>query len=195
MRNTVAVAGGVLAAVAIIPYIADIIKGKTKPNIVSWLTWTLLLAIGTAGAFAAHDPRTAFLTMGDLVGTGITLILGLKFDGLCQLGAVAGLILWFTLSSPAVGIIAVVIVDLIGLLPTLKHSWDNPEEETWQTFGVLTLASGLTLASLTRFNVSSLSYPIYLLAANTSVTIAVIYRRLKLGIKLSVVGIHETMHE
>jgi hypothetical protein len=55
MRDTVAVIAGLLAIVAAVPYLVDIIKGRTKSNAVSWLTWTLLLIVGTAGAFAAHE--------------------------------------------------------------------------------------------------------------------------------------------
>jgi len=193
MKELIAFTAGILAMLAIIPYVIDIIRRKTKPNIVSWLTWTLLLAIGTAGAFAAHEIRTALLTTGDLIGTGLTLLLGLKygiakfswFDGFCQAGAVLGLILWLIFNSPVVGILAVIFIDCIGLLPTLKHSWNEPMEETWQTFAVLIVASTLTLLSISDFNTASLAYPIYLLLANALVTVVVIYRRLKLGFLLS----------
>lgn len=193
MKDILAVSAGLLAIVAIIPYVLDIVKRRTKPNIVSWLTWTLLLGIGTAGAFSAHEVRSALLTTGDFIGTGLTLLLGLKFgiakfswfDGLCQAGAVAGVILWFIFHSPTIGILAVVIIDFIGSLPTLNHSWYKPNEETWQTFAALMGASTLTLLSLDHFNLASLSYPIYLLLANGSITAVVIYRRRQLDMSLS----------
>lgn len=193
MKDTLAVTAGVLAVLAVIPYLLDIIHRRTKPNVVSWLTWTLLLSVGTAGAYAGHEVRSALLTTGDLIGTGATLVLGLRygiarlswFDGLCQLGALLGLVLWLVLDSPAVAIVAVVIIDCIGLLPTLKHSWESPSEETWQTFALLIIASALTIVSLSGFNVVNLSYPLYLLFANVAVVIAVVYRRKRLGISLS----------
>src|SRR4051812_48116785 len=108
MKDILALLAGILAITAIIPYIKDIIQGKTKPNIVSWLTWTVLLIIATSAAFAAHEPRTAFLSLGDTIGTGLTLILGLKYgiakfswiDAFCQIGAIIGLVLWLIFNSP-----------------------------------------------------------------------------------------------
>ena len=202
MRNALAIAAGTLTIIAAIPYILDIIKGKTKPNIVSWLTWTLLLAIGTAGAYAGHEVRTALLTTGDLIGTGLTLLLGLKygiakfswFDGVCQVGALLGLALWLVFNSPAVGIVVVIVVDLAGSIPTFRHSWLNPAEETWETFAVIVFATILTLLSLNHFSVVSVSYPAYLLSANGLIAAIVLYQRKKRGIKLSREGLHETVH-
>lgn len=185
MKDFISVAAGILAVLAITPYIRDIIKGKTKPNVVSWFTWTLLLVIATSAAFAAHQPRSAFLTLGDLIGTGTTLLLGLKygiakfswFDGACQVAAIVGLILWLAFNSPAIAIIASIVVDLIAAMPTLRHSWLHSEEETWETFAVLVVASALTIISLSTFSVISLSFALYLLTINFAIASTVIYRR------------------
>ncbi len=184
MRNLIAIIAGILAIIAITPYIIDITRGKTKPNVVSWFTWTLLLVIATSAAFAAHQPRSAFLTLGDLIGTGTTLVLGLKygiakfswFDGACQVAAVIGLILWLAFNSPAIAIIASIIIDFIAAMPTLRHSWLHPKEETWQTFGVLVVASTLTIISLSVFSVTSLAFPLYLLLINAAIALTIIYR-------------------
>ncbi len=156
MKDISAVIAGLLAIAATIPYLIDIVKGRTKPNIVSWTTWTLLLAISTAGAFAAHE--TIF-------------------------------------NSPSIGIIAALVIDLIGSLPTLKHSWKDPGEETWQTFAIIVGAASLTLLSLESFTIPSLSFPIYLLLINTAIVAIVVYKRKKLGISLSRHSVHETLHE
>src|SRR5258707_14662940 len=119
MKEIISIFAGLLAIAAIVPYILDIVKGRTKPNVVSWLTWTILLAIATSAAFASHEPRSAFLTLGDLIGTGLTLILGLKYgvakfswlDAFCQVGAAVGLVLWLVFNSPEIAIIAAIVID------------------------------------------------------------------------------------
>ena len=201
MRNIIAVLAGLIALLNVIPYIIDIIKRKTKPHIVSWFTWTLLLVIATSAAFADHQTRSAFLTLGDTIGTLLVLITGIKygiakftwFDGLCQLGAIIGLILWLIFNSPSIAIIATICIDFIVSIPTMKHSWQSPGEETWQAFGLTAFASTLTLLSLSVFKITSLAFPAYLLLANLILVIIVIYRRRKLGIKLSRGGIPETI--
>lgn len=142
MRNAFALIAAVLAAASSIPYIIGIVRGRTKPDIVTWMTWSILTAIASAAAFAAHEPRTAFLTVGATCSTAVIVVLGFKYgtakftplDIFCQIGAIAGLVCWLVFNSPLVGIVVPVCIDFIGALPTLRHSWDKPGEETWQTF-------------------------------------------------------------
>ncbi|HWT56136.1 MAG TPA: hypothetical protein VN031_03850, partial [Candidatus Microsaccharimonas sp.] len=167
-------------------------KKKTKPNIVSWLTWTILTAIATAATFAAHEPRTALLVLASTVcATGVVLA-GLRygiakfslFDGLCQAGAFVGLALWLLFNSPTIGIIVPVVIDFVAMLPTLRHAWLKPGEETWQTFLIGTFAPVFTIFSLASFNVNSLLYPLYLLFANGAIVVVVVGRRKQLSLGL-----------
>lgn len=181
MKNAIAAIAGILTIVAAIPYMRDIIRGKTKPNIVSWATWTMLLAIATAAAFAAHKNRTALLTVGDTIGTGLTLILGIKygiakfswFDGACQVAAIIGVILWIIFNSPTVAIVAAMVIDGFASMPTIRHGYLNPEEETTITFGLVSIAAALTVLSLSEYSTDSLTFPIYLFVANAAIVIAV----------------------
>lgn len=203
MKEVFAVLGGLIALISILPYAVDVVREKTKPNVVSWITWTLINFIGAAAAFAGGESRTALLTFGDGIGTLLVVFLGLRFgvakfsrfDGYCQTLALIGLGLWITLDSPIMAILLAIVVDFIALLPTLRHSWQKPGEETWQAFVFGVIASIFTLASLITYSAVSLSYPIYLLFANGAVVFAVVYRRKKLGIKLSRKTIHTTLHE
>jgi hypothetical protein len=184
MKDAIAAIAGLITVVAIIPYIRDIIRGETKPNVVSWSTWTLLLIIATSAAFASHQPRTAFLTLGDTIGTGLTLLLGLKYgiakytklDAFCQVGALVGIVLWLVFNSPGIAILATIAIDFIASVPTLNHSWHKPQEETWTTFGLIAFAAVLTLFSVSAHTVPSLSFPIYLLVINALISTILIYR-------------------
>lgn len=195
--------GAILTIVALIPYILDVIKKKTKPNIVSWFTWTLLTSIATAAAFAAGEWEAAILTLANAVGTFTIVLLGLRngiaklslFDILCQLGALGALALWLLLDAPLVAIVGVVFIDFLGVLPTIRHSWRNPEEETWQTFALSTVAPIFTIASLMAYHWENLLYPTYLLLADGLVMFIILYRRKQLGADLTKAGVHETLHE
>lgn len=203
MRNFLAVLAGVVAIISVVPYLVDIVKLRTKPNIVSWLTWTMLTAIATAATFAAGESRTAMLMLASTVCTVLVVILGLKygiakftpFDAFCQLGALAALLLWLQLDSPTIAIVTVVVIDFIGTLPTLRHSWKQPAEETWQTFCIGALAAALTIISLESYSIDSLLYPLYLVVANGAIAAVVVYWRLQKGISLSRHSVHETLHE
>lgn len=193
MRNALAIIGGLIAAFSTVPYLIDIVRGKSKPNIVTWTTWTLLTAIATAAALGAHQPRTAILTLGSATCTSAVVVLGLKygvakmstFDGLCQAGAILGLILWLILNSPSIAIAFSLSIDFIVMLPTLRHSWNHPQEETWQTFIIGTVSSLFTLVSLTSFTFTSLAFPTYLALADLLLAATIISRRMRRGLKLA----------
>ena len=185
MRTALAVIGALVVVLSGIPYIIDTVKGKTRPNIVSWFTWTLLIAIGGFAALDAHQLRTAILTFGDAAQAGIILLLGFRygfaklslFDGFCQVGALLGLTLWLVFNNPVVAIVATVLIDLVAALPTFRHAWLKPQEETWQTFFISSVGAATGLASLSSFTVASLTYPVYLFLLGLSLSATIVARR------------------
>lgn len=189
MKPALAVVAGLLAIVAAIPYARDVISRRTKPNVVSWFTWTLLLIIATSATFAAGAVRTALFNLGDLIGTCVVLFLGFKYgiarmsrlDVICQAGAVVALALWFIFDSPAVAIVAAVTVDAIAFIPTFRHAWVKPYEETWQAYGITLVAAALALLSLQSYSLASLTYPIYLLLTDILLVGIILRRRLPGG--------------
>ncbi len=160
---------------ATIPYLIDIVRGRSKPNIVSWFTWTLLTGIGTAIAVTQHQYATAALIGSAGIATVLVVILGLRYgiakysilDGVCQVAALIGLMLWYIFNSPTIAIIAVVLIDFIAAVPTYRHSWIEPEEETQSTYVFESIASVLTLFALSSYSIVSVLYPAYLLFSNT----------------------------
>ncbi len=193
MKNALAIIGAITAILSGLPYMIDVVKGKSKPNIVSWFTWTLLTAVATAAAFAEHAPKAALLTLGSTISTGMVVLLGLKygtaklsrFDAFCQGGAIIGLILWLMFNSPAVAIIITMIIDFIAAMPTIRHGWLKPGEETWQTFALSGVAAAFVFASLVTYTFANLAFPIYLFFANSLIVAVIIYRRKQKGISLS----------
>jgi hypothetical protein len=190
MNDILTVTGALLIVLSGAPYIVDIIKKKTRPNIVSWFTWELLILIGAFAALDAHEIRTAIITFADALQVGLILVLGLKygyakltlFDVICQIGAIAGLVLWLIFNSPTIAIIATVTIDLIAALPTFRHSWQQPGEETWQTYFVGGIGAAFGIAALTSFTINSLAYPLYLFILGLSLAATIIISRRRKGI-------------
>lgn len=159
---------------AVVPYLLGILKGKTKPNIVSWTTWTLLTAIATAAEFSVQEYLTAFFTLSATIATLLIVIFGLKygyakysnFDFFCQMGAFCGLVLWWYFNDPVLAVMASVTIDFVGALPTIRHSLLLPCEEKWSTYALSSLGGFFAVLALTSFNWISASYPIYIVLSN-----------------------------
>lgn len=151
MKEIFLVFASALTIACTLPYIRHIVKGITKPNIVSWITWSLLTGVATIAELAAGEYRTAIFTSAAFLETTAIVLLGIKyghakytlFDIVCQMGALFGFVLWAVFDSPAAAVIFAVTIDLIGSLPTVRHSWLKPEEETWITYAMASLGGAI----------------------------------------------------
>jgi hypothetical protein len=174
MQQFLIITSSLISIAGAVPYIVEILRGKTKPRIVSWFTWTLITAIAGAASLADHQYPAAILSFCSSAGTLSIVLLGLKYgdkrlsalDIGCQVAALAGLVLWLTLKSPVIAVLTMVAIDLVGCVPTLVHSWHKPYEETWIAFAMSALAAGLTLWAAEGWQVTAVAYPIYLVLAN-----------------------------
>ena len=100
-----------------------------------------------------------------------------RFDVVCQIAALVGITLWLLFDSPVIAVVASVTIDLIAGLPTLRHAWRSPHEETWQTFALAAMASILGIFALENYTIVSASYMLYLAVANTIFTAVILYRK------------------
>lgn len=187
MREFLIIAGGGLSVLSVLPYLRDVMRGKTKPRVVSWLTWTVLTAIATAAALSDKAYASGILTLAGTFATGSVVVAGLKygdkrferFDVYCLLGAFVGLVLWLLFGSPEIAIVATVSIDFIGALPTLRHSWQKPHEETETAFIFSSFAAFLTLLAVKEVSITNLTFPLYLTAMNGLIASTIVTRKRK----------------
>lgn len=188
MRDILAVLAGIIAISATVPYIVNTIKGKTRPNVITWFTWALLSAITAIAAFSGHAYQTAIFAGALAVCDFFIVIVGLRhglkkytqFDIICQALALVGIILWKLTGTPAAAVAVNIAADLIGALPTYRHSWRLPHEETWQTFAYGSIAALLAIFSVKNLNFISLAYPVYIFLSCGSFLFTITYRLLRL---------------
>ncbi len=189
MKEVALVLSALISVLCVIPYCLDIIKHKTKPNLVSWITWTLLTGIVLATQIAEGEYRAAVFSAGLTMATGMVVVLGLwhgyvkytEFDVLCQMIAVLGIILWQVFDDPLIALYTSIAVDFIGLLPTLRHSWQKPFEETWQTFAIGALAPIFGFFALDNLTQLNTAYLYYVFLADIAVVFAILYSRRRLA--------------
>jgi hypothetical protein len=185
MRQALTFIAGLVEIVAPWPYIVDTLKGKTRPNIVTWFTWTLINAINMAAAFDTGAWQTGIYSLGGVLATGVIVVLGLrhgvkkytKFDVICQAIALLGIPIWLLTKHAELAVLIVLLVDFFGGLPTLRHAWKAPHEETWQTFGYSAVAGILLLASLTDYSLIAVTMPLYIFLFDGAVLATIFYRR------------------
>lgn len=178
------VVSSLLTILGVVPYIIEIIKGKTKPRIVSWLVWATLTGIAAAATWSSGDYPTAVLLTASTIATFSVVLLGLhhgdrrfaRLDVICLLGAIVGLVLWQLFDSPEIAVVVMVLIDLVGGIPTLIHCWQKPHEETFITFFISFIGSLLVLIVTTDWTITAVLYPLFLVGINLTMSSIIFFR-------------------
>ena len=168
-----------------IPYIYDIFKGITKPHSYSWLIWTILQIIGVmAMASGGAGIGVASLAIGAILCCFIfilSLFYGTSnikiFDIICLIGALTAIIIYFLIHNALLSIIIVTVTDLIGFLPTLRKSYEEPKTETFLTYIISSISSLFALGALLFFNLTTSLYLISLVVTNGLCALIILIRR------------------
>lgn len=181
---------GLTAIIAVIPYIRDIIKLKTKPERASWFIWMVLGSIAFSSQFAKGATDSLWMTATQTIEVSLIFILSIKFgvggfvkrDLYALAAAGVGLILWYMTSEPAVALYIVIGIDAIGSYLTMIKSYKEPETETASAWVLFTLSGLFGTLAVGHLNIVLLSYPIYIFLANGLTLVAIVLGRRKLKI-------------
>jgi hypothetical protein len=180
------IASGLLAFVAIAPYIKDILYGTTRPNIVSWALWVLLLLIALWAQVSAGASWSLILLIGDLIGTTTISILCLVgygygkynwLDGVCFALAIVAILLWQVTHQPVLAIVFAAIADLLASVPTLVKAYKDPLSEDPTQFLMIAGAALLGVSSTVILSPANLIFPIYLFCINGSIGMVALSRK------------------
>lgn len=174
----------ILTASAVVPYIVNIFRGKTKPRISSWIIWSVLSAVIGVAALSEGQYPTAILSLASSISSILVVIFSWEngdrqighFDIICLIGAISGIILWAIFSSPTIAVLAIIVTSIIGGVPTIIHSWNRPCEETELTYAMYLVGSICTLLTIADWRITSFVYPVYLVVMN-AVFVSIIFFR------------------
>ncbi|WP_330232823.1 hypothetical protein OHA40_10300 [Nocardia sp. NBC_00508] len=162
-----------------IAYLAGILEGDTRPRIASWAAWctanTVFAVVAyLEGAHLAASINAAAAAMNAaVIAVGITRGSGLRpgdnIDWACLISSIACVMVTVEVPEKAFGALFAVCANLIATVPTLRHAWFKPHEETWQMFAANAFAGGLGLLGVlmvSGFEFASIAGPLISAAGN-----------------------------
>ena len=178
--------GIAINAIGLSSYFLDTVRGKIKPNKVSFALWSIA-------------PILAFFAMLD-EGVGVqalmTLSVGIfpififlgsfvnkkaywkitKFD--LSIGALSliGLLLWQITKVGSIAIFFGILADGLAYIPTLTKAWKFPETESAWPWLAVSVNGLFTLMTLTTFNFANSAFPFYFLIINFIVFAVVLFK-------------------
>ena len=177
MRTLLIIVSNLLTVIATVPYLYDTARGKSRPRLVSWFIWFAIMAISAAASLVDGQLPAGIFALACALECGLVVVLGYKIgdrsldrlDIICLAGAAVGLGLLVIVRSPVLAVVASILIDFTAGIPTLKHAYLKPREETWTTYGLYGLASGITLLLATAGSFTGTAYPLYLFVFDSGV--------------------------
>jgi len=159
-----------------VAYLIDTIKGKIKPNRVSFLLWSIAPFI----AFAAQIKQGVGLEAMMTFSTGFLPLLTLaasfvnknaewkltRFDLLCGFLSIVGLVLWQLTKVGNVAIFFSILADGLAAVPTIVKAYKYPDTEPAWPWIATSIGVLLTLLTLKELSFANSGFIIYILIAD-----------------------------
>ena len=186
LNQNFVIVGTLIGAAGAFAYLWDTIKGKVKPNRVSFLLWSIAPMI----AFAAQIKQGVGLESLMTFSTGFLPLLTLiasftnknaewkltRFDLACGFLSVAGLILWLVTKVGNVAIFFSIVADGLAALPTLVKAYRHPETEIAWPWIATSFGVALTLLTLKEWTFANSGFIIYIFIADLMIFICVQFK-------------------
>lgn len=164
--------GAIIASVGSVSYLIDTLKGKVKPNRVSFLLWSLAPLIAFVAEIQQGVGIQALMTF--VVGFfPLTIFIASfvnkksewrlhAFDLVCGALSLVGLILWYITKSGNIAILLSIVADGFAALPTVVKAFKYPETENALPYFTSMISATFTLLTVKVWNFPNIGFPIYI---------------------------------
>jgi len=192
LDSNAVIVGAVISFIGAVSYLVDTLKGKTKPNRVSWFIWALAPLIAFSAEISKGVGIQSLMTF--MVGFNPLLIflasfvnkksewrLG-KLDFTCGALSIIGIVIWLVFEEGNVAIFFAILADGLAAIPTIIKSYYFPETENWFAFLTAAIAAALTLLTINMWNFAHYGFPVYILLVTVLLVLLI---RFKMGKRFS----------
>ena len=164
--------GVALGLLGSIKYCVDTLKGKTKPNRISWFFWALAPLIAFFAEIQKDVGLQVWMTFS--VGFGPLLIFFASFfnrksywklksiDYFYGGLSLIGLVIWQITGEGNIAILFSILADGFASIPTIIKSYKNPETESSTIYLFSMINAFITLLTINTWNFAHWGYPIYI---------------------------------
>ncbi len=167
------IVGVIIAFLGGLKYLFETIKGKAKPNKVTWFLWALAPLIAFAAELKQGVGIQSWMTFSVGFGPLLVFIASFvnkkaywkltRFDFICGALALLGLLLWYITKVGNVAISFSILADGLAAVPTIVKSYRYPETEDYFVYLASAISAILTLLTITTWNFATFGFPLYIL--------------------------------
>lgn len=165
-------------------YLIATLKGKAKPNRVTWFLWSFAPLIAFAAQIQQGVGIASLLTFSAGFGPLLVFIGSFfskhsawkitRFDIVCGTLSLVGLFCWYISQQGNIAITFAILADFLAYLPTMVKSYKAPETESIHAYFFGMIAGVITLLTLKTMTFAYIAFPLYLALAN-GICVAVLH--------------------
>lgn len=165
--------GSLITFIGGFSYLWSTLRGRVRPNRVSWLLWSLAPLIAFASQVQQGVGIQSLLTFTFGALPALVFIGSFfnkksfwrieKLDIICGLLSLLGLLLWHITQVGNVAIFFSILADGLASFPTLVKSFKEPETENSHIFFANTISAVITLFTIKAWNFQTYGFPVYMI--------------------------------
>lgn len=166
--------GTIIALIGNSSYLLDTVKGKIRPNRVSYAIWTIAPLVAFAAQIGQGIGIQSLTTLSVGVFPFLILIASYvnkkaewkltNFDLFCGFLSLIGLALWMVTKVGNIAIFFALLSELLAAIPTLIKSYNFPETESGFPWLAGSLNGLITLLTITTWSFAYYGFPLYIFA-------------------------------
>lgn len=178
--------GALIGFIGGLSYIIDTVRGKVKPNRVTWFLWALAPLIAFVAEIKVGVGIQSLMTF--MVGFSPLLVFLAsfvnkestwklrRFDFICGGLSLLGLSLWYVIRNGNIAIVFSIFADGLAAVPTLVKSYFFPESESYHVYLASVISAAITLSTIETWNFAHFGFPLYILILCTIFVILIKFR-------------------
>ena len=161
LHSNFIIVGTLIGAAGAVAYLINTVKGKVKPNRVSFLLWSIVPFIAFfaqikqgVGLEALMTFSTGFLPLTVFIASFVNKQAEWKltmFDLMCGIFSLVGLVLWMITKVGNVAIFFSIVADGLAAIPTIVKAYKYPDTEIAWPWIATVIGVILTLLTLSTF--------------------------------------------
>lgn len=179
---------GILAALlplaGFLSYARDVVRGKARPNRMSWSLWAVAPLITFAAELAQHASLD-IASLGFALGFGPLLVVAAsckdrrsswkltRLDIACGSLSAAALALWAITGQGNIAILFSIIADFFAAIPTITKTYRNPRSESSGTYLATAAGGGITLLAIPHWTFTTCGFPLYAISVCTIIVVLI----------------------
>ena len=185
MSDLFGILSGIIALVASIPYIIDIIRGNTKPQRMAWVIFIVLSGISFFAQLSAGATDSLWFPLVLFVQSIIIFVLTIKFgiggfgkfDVLSLVLAVLIMVIWAVTKSAAIAIVCGVAVNTIGKVLVAAKVYKYPKTEYLPTWVWSAIASAFAVLAVGELDWILILSPLQNALTVAAIAVLITFRR------------------